>query len=56
VGPTCQATRARAAWLGWIVPNWAEMRFSFSLEFLMPFIFIFLYGFQIKFKQNSNSN
>jgi hypothetical protein len=36
------------AGLSW--PEWAAFGFSFSLEFLMPFIFYFIYGFQIKFK------
>jgi hypothetical protein len=42
VGFTCQATRARARSLaGPSGPGWAEMAFSFSLEFLMAFLFYF---------------
>jgi hypothetical protein len=36
------------AWPGWA--SWAEMAFSFSLEFLMAFLFYFPLGFQFKFK------
>jgi hypothetical protein len=40
---------ARATLLGWTGPVWAEMGFSFSREFLLPFL-LFSLGFQFKFK------
>jgi hypothetical protein len=56
VGSAYQATRARArglAGLDWA--EWAKIGFSFSLEFLMPFIFIFSMGFKSNSNQISNS-
>jgi hypothetical protein len=38
VGPTCQAMQARARAVGL---GWAEIRFPFSLEFLIAFPFLF---------------
>jgi hypothetical protein len=32
--------RARGTWSGGLV--WAKMAFSFSLDFLIPFLFLFL--------------
>jgi hypothetical protein len=65
VGSTCQATRARAAWLGRAGParlssaGYAKLAFSLSLEFLMAFLF-FSVGFSIqiqtKFQIQTNLN
>jgi hypothetical protein len=41
--------RGRAAWLG-LVSGWAALRFSFSLDFLIPFLFLFYRVFNSKFK------
>jgi hypothetical protein len=48
----CQATRARgrAAWLGRAGLVWAAFPFSFSLDFLIPFLFLFYRVFNSKFK------
>jgi hypothetical protein len=40
--------RGRASWLNGL--PWAELAFSISLEFLMPFLFIFSKVFKSKFK------
>jgi hypothetical protein len=42
------------AGLSWA--EWAEIGFSFSLEFLMPFLFIFSMDFKSNSNQISNSN
>jgi hypothetical protein len=48
--PACQAARARGlAGLSWA--SWAAFSFSFSLDFLIPFLFLFYIGFS-----NPNSN
>jgi hypothetical protein len=47
--PVRRSGRARGlAGLSWV--EWAQFSFSFSLEFLMPFLFIFY----MDFKSNSN--
>jgi hypothetical protein len=54
-GPACQTQRARAL-AGLIGLAWAEMAFSFFLEFLLPFLFIFSRVFNSNSNQVSNSN
>jgi hypothetical protein len=45
------------AWTGLIGLVWAEMAFSFFLEFLLPFLFIFpRFSFQIQPKSNMCNN
>jgi hypothetical protein len=44
------------AWPGLIGLAWAEMAFSFFLEFLLPFLFIFSRFFNSNSNQVSNSN
>jgi hypothetical protein len=46
--------RARETLPAWA--SWAEMVFSFFLEFIIAFIFYFLYGFKSNSNTNSNSN
>jgi hypothetical protein len=58
MGPTCQAKRASAAWLGWTGPVGLNMVFLF-LEFLNAFLFIFSMDFKsnsipIQIQTNSN--
>jgi hypothetical protein len=49
VDPTCQAAWARGlAGPSWA--SWAAFPFSFSLNFLIPFLFIFYRVFNSKFK------
>jgi hypothetical protein len=56
-GPACQTQgsreRARARLIGLA---WAEMAFSFFLEFILPFLFIFSRVFNSNSNQVSNSN
>jgi hypothetical protein len=60
VGPACQAPRAIGAGahvgagLSGLV--WAELAFSFFLEFLLSFLFIFSRVFNLNSIQDSNSN
>jgi hypothetical protein len=55
-GPACQTQEACGAGAGLIVLTWAEMAFSFFLEFLLPFLFIFSRVFNSNSNQVSNSN
>jgi hypothetical protein len=53
--PVRQQRRARGlAGLSWA--EWVAFGFSFSLEFLMPFLFIFFKDFKSNSNQISNSN
>jgi hypothetical protein len=55
-GPACQAQGARGRRRGLNGLVWAEMAFSFFLEFLLPFLFIFSRVFNSNSNQVSNSN
>jgi hypothetical protein len=58
-GPACHAQGARGrgrARAGLIGLAWAEMAFSFFLEFLLPFLFIFSRVFNSNTNQVTNSN
>jgi hypothetical protein len=49
-GGTCLSggAGARPGWLSWA--GWAAFPFSFSLDFLIPFLFLFYRVFNSKFK------